>query len=238
NASLKLGLVNSQKRLSKIRLGKAHAGIFGNEILNQIAKSATKNGDLHNIPAPKSHLNKILHKIAINKWQHEWTTSETGTPVFSIIPKVTTNPASWSREQISSSVLAAIMQTNFILGAIGSPSPFSLAIALATLFITLIYFIIKERSLPPGPAGLPYFGYWPFINDNDFHLKLDALKKQHGDVFSFNSTGRLYVNLGSIKAVREALISKSEFFGDRISDFSFFSFLFKDGKNPSFAFNY
>ncbi|GBM77232.1 Cytochrome P450 2B12 [Araneus ventricosus] len=121
------------------------------------------------------------------------------------------------------------MQTNFISGAIGTLSPVSLAIALATLFITLIYFIIKKRSLPPGPAGLPYFGYWPFINDNDFHLKLDALKKQHGDVFSFNSTGRLYINLGSIKAVREALISKSEFFGDRISDFSLFSFLFKDG---------
>ncbi|GBL92334.1 hypothetical protein AVEN_35866-1, partial [Araneus ventricosus] len=47
-----------------------------------------KNGNLLKIPAPKSHLKNILHKIAINKWQHEWTTGETGGPVFNIIPKV------------------------------------------------------------------------------------------------------------------------------------------------------
>ncbi|CAL1263847.1 unnamed protein product [Larinioides sclopetarius] len=135
----------------------------------------------------------------------------------------------WNFTTVSILVHAAIMQTNFILGAIGTLSPFSLAIAFATLFISLIYFVFKGKNLPPGPFGLPYFGYWPFINDNDFHIKLDSLKKQHGDVFSFTCTRRLYVNLGSIKAVREALISKSEFFGDRMSDFSLFSFLFKDG---------
>ncbi|GBN16027.1 hypothetical protein AVEN_57792-1 [Araneus ventricosus] len=65
-----------------------------------LRKTQQKNSYLHNIPAPKSHLKSILHEITINKWQHEWTTGETGRPVFNIIPKVSTNPAPWSREQI------------------------------------------------------------------------------------------------------------------------------------------
>ncbi|GBN56184.1 hypothetical protein AVEN_94268-1 [Araneus ventricosus] len=73
---------------------------FLDEMADQLDKNATKNGDFHNIPAPKNHLKNILRKIAINKWQHKWTTGETGRPVFNIIPKVSTNPVSWSREQI------------------------------------------------------------------------------------------------------------------------------------------
>ncbi|GFS86832.1 cytochrome P450 2B11 [Nephila pilipes] len=54
------------------------------------------------------------------------------------------------------------------------------------------------------------------------------MKEKYGDVTSFTSTGRLYINLGSIKALREAHITKSECFGERISDFSVLGYLFSD----------
>ncbi|GFU80167.1 transposable element Tcb1 transposase [Trichonephila clavipes] len=75
-------------------------------------------------------------------------------------------------------------------------------------------------DLPPGPYGLPYFGYWPFIKNVNFHLDLHKMKEKYGDIFSFTSTGRLYIRLGTIKAVREAHITKSDCFEDRMSDFN------------------
>ncbi|GIX83799.1 cytochrome P450 18a1 [Caerostris extrusa] len=107
--------------------------------------------------------------------------------------------------------------------------PVSLAIAVVLLLVTIIYFAVKNKDIPPGPIGLPYLGYWPFLNNATGHLKLDALKQKYGDIFSFSYTGRLYINLGSIKANREALISKSECFGDRQSGYNFMGHIFRDG---------
>ncbi|GFS86842.1 cytochrome P450 2B11 [Nephila pilipes] len=108
-------------------------------------------------------------------------------------------------------------------------SPVSLVVTSVALLITIIYYILKRRDLPPGPLGLPYIGYWPFITNTNFHLKLDEMKKKYGDVFCFTSTGRLYINLGSIKAVREAYINNSDCFGDRPSGFSLLSHAFENG---------
>ncbi|GFQ85646.1 cytochrome P450 2B1 [Trichonephila clavata] len=121
------------------------------------------------------------------------------------------------------------MQANMISDNIYSLSPVSLAITIAALLISILYYILKRRDLPPGPYGLPYFGYWPFIKNINFHLDLDKMKKKYGDIFSFTSTGRLYINLGTIKAVREAHITKSDCFGDRMSDFNLLGNSFKDG---------
>ncbi|GIX85858.1 cytochrome P450 18a1 [Caerostris extrusa] len=116
-----------------------------------------------------------------------------------------------------------------IIDKLSTIPPVSLAIALVLLLVTIIYLAVKNKDIPPGPIGLPYLGYWPFLNNATSHLKLDAFKKKYGDVFSFSCTGRLYINLGSIKAVREALISKSDCFGERQSGFNLMAYIFKDG---------
>ncbi|GBO38483.1 hypothetical protein AVEN_181903-1, partial [Araneus ventricosus] len=101
------------------------------------------------------------------------------------------------------------MQVDWISSIVDAVPSTSLATALALCIITIVYFIFKNKGLPPGPTGLPYFGYWPFIRNADLHLQLDAFKKKYGDIFSFTCTGRLYINLGSHKAVREACVTKS-----------------------------
>ncbi|GFQ75953.1 cytochrome P450 2B11 [Trichonephila clavata] len=105
--------------------------------------------------------------------------------------------------------------------------PEAITVALVVILITLIY-IISRKGAPPGPMGLPYLGIWPFMNNENMHLKLHKMKEKYGDVFSFTSTGRLYINLGSIKALREAHITKSECFGERLADFSFLGYFFRD----------
>ncbi|GFS86844.1 cytochrome P450 18a1 [Nephila pilipes] len=120
-------------------------------------------------------------------------------------------------------------QLNMISESINSLPPVSLAIGLAVVLITIAYYAFKRGNLPPGPTGLPYLGYWPFMNDTDCHLKLDKLKNKYGDVFSFTCTGRLFINLGSIKAVREAFITKAEYFGERMSGFNLMNLMFSDG---------
>ncbi|KAF8764665.1 cytochrome P450 2J1-like [Argiope bruennichi] len=119
------------------------------------------------------------------------------------------------------------MQVDIISSILGTTPSTLLATGLALFLIA--YFAFKSKNLPPGPVGLPYFGYWPFIRNNDCHLQLENFKKKYGDIFSFTCTGRLCINLGSHKAVREACITKSEFFGDRAAGYNILNRFFKDG---------
>ncbi|GIY29460.1 cytochrome P450 18a1 [Caerostris darwini] len=121
------------------------------------------------------------------------------------------------------------MELDVILQKISTIPPTSLAAALAALFITILYFALKGRGLPPGPRGLPYFGYWPFLSNSKCHLELEAVRKKYGNVFSFTSTGRLFINLATIKVIREACVSKSECFGDRMTSFNLLTSMFGDG---------
>lgn len=118
---------------------------------------------------------------------------------------------------------------SMIFGNIYIPSTVSLASALLVLLITVWYFRFQRKGLPPGPVGLPYFGYWPFLKDADCHLKLDEMKRRYGDIFCFTSTGRLHVIMGSIKISREAFSTKSDCFGDRFSDFGLMNYIFRNG---------
>ncbi|GBN15741.1 Cytochrome P450 18a1 [Araneus ventricosus] len=121
------------------------------------------------------------------------------------------------------------MQVYLISSTVGTAISTSLVTALTLLFMAIVYFVFRNKNIPPGPVGLPYFGYWPFIKNAECNLQLDALKKKYGDIFSFTCTGRLYINLGSFKVVREAFITKSEFFGDRATGYSIMNHFFKDG---------
>lgn len=82
----------------------------------------------------------------------------------------------------------------------------------------------------PGPTGVPYLGLYPYLTDENAYLKLEEYKKKYGDVFSFTYTGRLYINLGSIKAMREILINKSECFMDKYKDTNIMVEMLRNGK--------
>ncbi|GBM77226.1 Cytochrome P450 2B12 [Araneus ventricosus] len=120
------------------------------------------------------------------------------------------------------------MPVYFFIDFLSTYCPVSLPLAFTLLLITVTYFV-RNRGLPPGPIGLPYFGYWPFMKNSNAHFKLDGLKKKYGDIFCFGCTGRLYINLGSYKAIREALVTKSECFGERMSGYHLFGHVFKGG---------
>ncbi|XP_054720549.1 cytochrome P450 2J4-like [Uloborus diversus] len=79
----------------------------------------------------------------------------------------------------------------------------------ALIFLSLVYFISrKKRNLPPGPYGVPYLGYLPFLGKKP-HETLTRLSKKYGTVFSLNLGHSLVVVLNDWEAVKEAF-SKSE----------------------------
>ncbi|GBM84517.1 hypothetical protein AVEN_246177-1 [Araneus ventricosus] len=60
---------------------KAHAGIPGNELADQFAKSAITEGNFLDIPAPYSFLKKYIKNIILSDWQQHWEESDTGVRV-------------------------------------------------------------------------------------------------------------------------------------------------------------
>lgn len=109
----------------------------------------------------------------------------------------------------------------------------SLSPAFATVVIILVTFIynwIRNRGVVPGPVGVPYLGLYPYLTDKNTHLKLEEYRKKYGDVFSFTYTGRLYINLGTIKAMREIVLNKSDCFTDRFQDTNIITEILRNGK--------
>lgn len=105
----------------------------------------------------------------------------------------------------------------------------SAAVAIAVVLLSILYYIIKNRNVPPGPRGLPYLGLYPELKDETVHLQLREYGEKYGDLFSFTFTGKLMINLGSVKATREVHINKSDCFAGRYTDFSILSSLMSDG---------
>ncbi|XP_015912922.2 cytochrome P450 2B6 [Parasteatoda tepidariorum] len=106
----------------------------------------------------------------------------------------------------------------------------NLVIGGTLVFLLLVSLLIfRDRGLPPGPTGIPFLGYWPFLDDENIHLQEVAWKKKYGDVFSFRVTGKLYINLASFKRLREAHITKSDCFKKRTSEYNILVRIFGDG---------
>ena len=77
-----------------------------------------------------------------------------------------------------------------------------------TLFLSLAYFakrLLKhlEMQLPPGPYGVPIFGYLPFLTNN-VYLHMDRLSRKYGSIFSFKLGTRTVVVLSDPLLIREA----------------------------------
>ncbi|XP_054720017.1 cytochrome P450 2J6-like [Uloborus diversus] len=77
------------------------------------------------------------------------------------------------------------------------------------VFLTAIYLSLgKKRKLPPGPYGIPYIGYFPFLGEKPYET-FHKLSKKYGSVFSINLGGHLVVILNDWESVKEAF-SKAE----------------------------
>ncbi|XP_054713637.1 LOW QUALITY PROTEIN: uncharacterized protein LOC129223095 [Uloborus diversus] len=90
----------------------------------------------------------------------------------------------------------------------------SLLYAAVVLIITwlILYLWNKNRKLPPGPMGLPIFGFYPFLSAKP-HLQFAELTKLYGDVFSFRTVGgKLFVVLNGAKTIKEVLGNRSDEF--------------------------
>ena len=67
---------------------KAHAGIFGNEIANRLAKEATQNYYVTYRTIPKSATKKDTRKDSIRKWQRQWEETTKGVITKDFFPSV------------------------------------------------------------------------------------------------------------------------------------------------------
>ena len=104
---------------------------------------------------------------------------------------------------------------NFLAGYATLPAVSILCLVL------LVHSVLKSKrgKLPPGPTGLPFFGYIPFIPTN-YIEKLTTLFKKYGDVFCVRLGSFDVVFLADYDLIKEAYIK--DVFNHRPS-FSFLS---------------
>jgi ribonuclease HI len=59
---------------------KAHAGHYGNELADQLAKEAASNNDVNECykNIPKSKVLSELNEVSVTKWQSEWDLTTKG----------------------------------------------------------------------------------------------------------------------------------------------------------------
>ncbi|KFM82375.1 Cytochrome P450 2C37, partial [Stegodyphus mimosarum] len=75
---------------------------------------------------------------------------------------------------------------------------------LAYIFWRIYLWRSSEKNLPPGPVGLPIFGYLPFLGKEAYRT-LHDLTFTYGPIFSLYLGRRLVVVLGNFEVVKEAL---------------------------------
>lgn len=129
-------------------------------------------------------------------------------------------------------ILPFYFQTNmdfYYLQEVTGISPITFLSHVLVLLLAILYYQLKNKDLPPGPIGVPILGYWPFLKDESIHLHLTELSKKYGDVYSLNCAGKLFIHLGSIKAIKEAHLTKADCFTERYSDYSLLSQIFGNG---------
>lgn len=76
----------------------------------------------------------------------------------------------------------------------------------------------RSLTLPPGPWGLPVFGYLPFMGGIDLHLKFGELAKKYGSMFSAKLGNQLIVVLSDYRIIRETF-RREEFTGRPHTEF-------------------
>jgi len=98
---------------------------------------------------------------------------------------------------------------------------YHLTIVLSIITVIALCFKTRRKAkLPPGPWGLPFLGYGPFLGPAPY-LTFLKLSKKFGDVIQINIYGQKCVILGSYESMKDAFIKNGEHFVERPSGFNF-----------------
>ncbi|XP_011499351.1 PREDICTED: cytochrome P450 18a1 isoform X1 [Ceratosolen solmsi marchali] len=84
--------------------------------------------------------------------------------------------------------------------------------------VRLVQWYRQLLSLPPGPWGLPLFGYLPFMKGVDLHLRFGELAKKYGSMFSARLGTQLVIVLSDYRIIRETF-RREEFTGRPHTEF-------------------
>ena len=113
-----------------------------------------------------------------------------------------------------------MLQDSYILSFLKRESQLHVQLTL-TVFVCallLIWFMqwvvkcfIENKSLPPGPLGIPIFGILKFIG-HEKHKEFMKLAKTYGTLFSARLGSQLYIVISDYKLIRETF-KKEEFTG-------------------------
>ena len=82
-------------------------------------------------------------------------------------------------------------------------------------FLVAIYWLQKPTNLPPGPLGIPVFGYLPFIalrmyrSGLEPHELLTQMGHEHGKIYSFDLMGINIIVINDYKLLKEAMQNRS-----------------------------
>lgn len=77
------------------------------------------------------------------------------------------------------------MDAKIILGDLVTVQNSGMLILLLAVFLLTVCYVLfanKKRNLPPGPIGLPFFGFWPFIAKEP-QKTFNQLAKKYGKFF-------------------------------------------------------
>ncbi|XP_064635895.1 cytochrome P450 2B5-like isoform X2 [Lineus longissimus] len=81
-----------------------------------------------------------------------------------------------------------------------------LTVILTAVVTVLIGYVLSKNfstRLPPGPWGLPYLGYWPWLS-HDWHLDFTKIGEKYGDIFTVYLFNNPLVILNGTKSMQEA----------------------------------
>ncbi|GBM75963.1 hypothetical protein AVEN_230493-1 [Araneus ventricosus] len=156
---------------------KAHAGIPGNELADQFAKSAITEGNFLDIPAPYSFLKKYIKNIILSDWQQHWGESDTSVRVREYVPFVDFNLLTHNR---------------YLVFFISGHGPFP-----AYLFR---FKILNSPNCICGGLGDPDHFVFDCPHTKDFHLACPS------GIFKPDWFSSVLKNVGSLRSLQEICV--------------------------------
>ncbi|XP_030469320.2 flavonoid 3'-monooxygenase CYP75B137-like [Syzygium oleosum] len=89
-----------------------------------------------------------------------------------------------------------------------------IAIAALSFFYLFRRRKIGTAQLPPGPRGVPFLGYLPFLG-TDLHQKFAELAKNYGPIYKLQLGSKLYVVVSSPSLAKEIVRDQDRTFANR-----------------------